>query len=643
MSEETQPPDVAYDEAEFAPDRDQPQPIVTVRIPGILKLSEAMLLIVSGLLGTVIGASVLTRLRSSLPGDTNISVFLGQDLFHALIPTGIFIMFCWALSICFFRWLRLRAVNKTSNKALLLKIVGVLDTKEDVGRLAGELDQQAFRFSPLLRRLRAVVEQWNLRPSLQNADIVLQQYVAGDSDFVQAGYSLVRIFIWALPVLGLVGTVLGIAQAVGGFASFLGGNVEDVNVIKVSLVHVTGGLSFAFMMTLEGLMASLIVMLLTSPLQTREEKMYASMQQDIADHFLPKLQRIVPESADAPMTGWNVDLIEQMDERHRRFLREMDERSRTMRSESQSFLARMDERHGAMVQQSSNLVKMIGDEALRALDKMDKRHEAFLKYMRDAINDFRGESKDALSEMTTSVIETAGKSFNEVNAGFAANNEAIAKSAQDLFHELVAGAIIQRGALTDAGADLRQVCREQAQSLTVIRDSVMNTNETLTVQLDALSKWYTELRTVLADHSHSIKSLPDVLQGPLQTIATTLENQLHAVAESVDRLVETNFNEQFVSLTDALNGQERQLSSATAAVLELGQITRTVLECQATLQKSVFQLHDSGLEKTLASLCNSLEALGPVLDGFRRPFVLQAVQVDGGNPSNGRGHQHAAA
>jgi hypothetical protein len=55
--------------------------------------------------------------------------------------------------------------------------------------------------------------------------------------------------------------------------------------------------------------------------------------------------------------------------------------------------------------------------------------------------------------------------------------------------------------------------------------------------------------------------------------------------------------------------------------------TSDVLSSQATLQKAVSQLHDTGFERTLAALTNSLTSLGPVLTSFREPFVLQAVPI----------------
>jgi len=71
----------------------------------------------------------------------------------------------------------------------------------------GALDGPRSSVSPLLRRVRAVIEQWQIRPGLAEADIVLQQHIASDEEEIHAGYSLVRTFVWALPVLGLIGTV----------------------------------------------------------------------------------------------------------------------------------------------------------------------------------------------------------------------------------------------------------------------------------------------------------------------------------------------------------------------------------------------------------------------------------------------------
>lgn len=162
--------------------------------------------------------------------------------------------------------------------------------------LASDLNVPAVEYSPLLRRVRALANQWSITPGLQDADVLLQQQMYSDEERVKAGYSLVRTFIWALPVIGLLGTVAGVAVAVGGFAEFLRGDIEDVAVIKLSLVNVTAGLSYAFLTTLYGLAGALILMLIATALQNREEKLYLTVQETIANVFLPFLQATAPDT-----------------------------------------------------------------------------------------------------------------------------------------------------------------------------------------------------------------------------------------------------------------------------------------------------------------------------------------------------------
>jgi len=217
----------------------------------------------------------------------------------AAVPTSILCLFFWGLIYGMNRRRRLQAIDSLCGQDLLPAVVAGLQ-KHGVDRmeeaLRGEVGQYSVvRHSPLLRRIWVTLEQWLIRPNLQNAHLVIEQQVISDREATQRAYNLLRIFVWATPVLGLIGTVVGISIAVGGFASFLSTNVDDISKIKEGLVGVTGGLSFAFLITLEGLLTSLILMLFTSNIQTREERLYATIERDVAERFLPELQRISPE------------------------------------------------------------------------------------------------------------------------------------------------------------------------------------------------------------------------------------------------------------------------------------------------------------------------------------------------------------
>jgi hypothetical protein len=217
----------------------------------------------------------------------------------AAVPISILCLFFWGWLYGMNRRRRLHALESLNSPDLLPAVIHGLRT-QGVERLElalrGQSDEYTVvRHSPVLRRVWVTLEQWMIRPSLQNAHLSLEQQVISDREATQRAYNLLRIFVWATPVLGLIGTVVGISIAVGGFAGFLSTSVDDVSKIKAGLVGVTGGLSFAFLITLEGLLFSLILMLFTSSIQTREERLYAGIEKDVAERFLPELQRISPE------------------------------------------------------------------------------------------------------------------------------------------------------------------------------------------------------------------------------------------------------------------------------------------------------------------------------------------------------------
>ncbi len=205
------------------------------------------------------------------------------------IPTAILIITFWGFFILWYRWHKFLACKDMSGRRLLTRACEVLDTIKNPDDVIVQLGDNE-RKSPLLRVVSAVIEQWIKNRNFNEADIVMNQHLQANLSEVHSGYNLVRTFIWALPVLGLIGTVLGIADAVGGFSNFLGGNIDKVEVIKENLIKVTSGLSFSFIITFLGLLTSLLLMFPTTLLQNREEKLYARIQDDMVEVFLPKMQ-----------------------------------------------------------------------------------------------------------------------------------------------------------------------------------------------------------------------------------------------------------------------------------------------------------------------------------------------------------------
>lgn len=113
-----------------------------------------------------------------------------------------------------------------------------------------------------------------------------------DSSFYQSAsessYSVPRILVWAIPLLGFIGTVVGISQAVNGFSGFLA-EAGDVEKIKEGIGVVTTGLAVAFDTTLLALLLSVLVMIPLVLVERYESRLLLGIDIFINDKLLPRL------------------------------------------------------------------------------------------------------------------------------------------------------------------------------------------------------------------------------------------------------------------------------------------------------------------------------------------------------------------
>lgn len=122
---------------------------------------------------------------------------------------------------------------------------------------------------------------------------VATEFALEDAAFYQnsseASYALPRILIWAIPLLGFIGTVLGISAAVNGFSGFLEQS-SDIDQIKEGIGTVTSGLAIAFDTTLLALLFSVIAMIPLALVERWELQLLLAMDIYINDKVLPRFQ-----------------------------------------------------------------------------------------------------------------------------------------------------------------------------------------------------------------------------------------------------------------------------------------------------------------------------------------------------------------
>jgi biopolymer transport protein ExbB/TolQ len=135
--------------------------------------------------------------------------------------------------------------------------------------VAGGIALAASR-SFLVERIDRALDRFRMRSNSQDVVDQLTSQSQLDANAVESSYTMIRVFIWAIPLLGFIGTVVGISAAVAGFSDSVASAV-DLDVMKHSIGTVTTGLGVAFDTTLLALVMSILIMFPTSSLQKAEE------------------------------------------------------------------------------------------------------------------------------------------------------------------------------------------------------------------------------------------------------------------------------------------------------------------------------------------------------------------------------------
>lgn len=164
-------------------------------------------------------------------------------------------------------------------------------TADQVIRNIHAIAEDPERFIVFNRILVALSNLKNLG-RVGDVDDILRSLAERDESAHQTSFATLGGFLWAIPVLGFIGTVLGLATAIGNFSSLLE-QQSDVSGIIGSLKEVTGGLSTAFETTLLALVIALVIQLWMTAQKKAEEVFLDDSQEYCLKQIVSRI-RILP-------------------------------------------------------------------------------------------------------------------------------------------------------------------------------------------------------------------------------------------------------------------------------------------------------------------------------------------------------------
>jgi len=199
----------------------------------------------------------------------------------------------WCLGILGAKWVKtsiqmraLRAVDIVPRRGDFVLSPG---TSGDVLRRIKAVAERPKDFM-LFRRIDTALSNLSNLGEVRDVGAVLESQADSDASSVDSSYTVIRSLIWTIPILGFIGTVVGLSQAIGSFTDVLNQAGGDAGSIKSKLGPVVGGLATAFETTLVALLAAVVIQLISTWVYKREEALLDSINEFTTEHILSRLK-----------------------------------------------------------------------------------------------------------------------------------------------------------------------------------------------------------------------------------------------------------------------------------------------------------------------------------------------------------------
>ena len=198
--------------------------------------------------------------------------FHGGPEHRSFIPYVTVGLSMWCLAILLIKLKKIRIQRKALEIKILPDVPDFILSPDNSGSVLTRIDTQVYMpdgFIVLNRVRKTLINLKNIG-RVSDVSSVLNDCAVADEKYIEGTYTIARGLIWAIPVTGFIGTVLGLSEAIGGFGQVITGGA-DLSALKTALSGVTGGLSVAFETTLIALVAALFLQLFMTIVMQKEE------------------------------------------------------------------------------------------------------------------------------------------------------------------------------------------------------------------------------------------------------------------------------------------------------------------------------------------------------------------------------------
>lgn len=301
--------------------------------------------------------SVWASLFLGLPLAAGVLAFLKQPQFEGTlagryivhpIEVAEVVVFCCALAALFSKFWGWTRQKRALRATLLPRWDGTPQPTAEAPALLTHLARlpKSVRNSWVGQRCRSFLDYLCRRGSTAGLDDHVRVTSDNDGMTLDSSYSFIRFMVWAIPILGFLGTVLGITDAIAGVSP---------EQLEKDLTAITGGLATAFDTTGLALMLTMVVMFLSFLVERLEQRALSEVDGWVDEHLFHRFAR--PENEESPLlTGME----------------------RLVQRQAEIWTASMDRMQHRLREEETRLQQRLADSMAQALERTLKSHETLL-------------------------------------------------------------------------------------------------------------------------------------------------------------------------------------------------------------------------------------------------------------------------
>ena len=277
-------------------------------------------------------------------------------------------------------FLKSRIVNRNLRVIASNPIPHDLDLNDDqaLQSFRDSLPQRPeFGWSILLNRLDRALALWLGSKDVGRVATWLQSESTRDQGSSASSYAISGVLMWAIPILGFIGTVQGLGVAVAGFG-VLGGSA-DVSAIKNAIGQVTVGLGVAFDTTLLALILTTILMFPLISFQRKEEGLFGELDNYIDDLLLARF----PSPEQKPIVIENLE--DSIEAGFRRYIPDPDRYDEVFTRSIEKAAASVEERFRGLATNYETTLKELNQGLATNLQRAGTSFESTLRNVADEI------------------------------------------------------------------------------------------------------------------------------------------------------------------------------------------------------------------------------------------------------------------